>query len=193
MANKHVASRLARTSLQAVLLFVVLKGLMFGQIAFSQDNRDTISQIVDVWQERSDAVRSVRVAWVETSKGRSVDRTVSSSVSRMVLTLGQNGKARFERIGRDSTDGKVAAGRSISSFDSRKNFNFTSASWNGDWPRGIVWTEKNYDEIYNIQLRPWLIHFRPFGAPVPGITADGITLRKGDAIEDENGGMLPKS
>lgn len=190
MANELVVGWLARKTFQAVLLIAVFTAVMFGQVAFCQDDRDLRSQIIDTWKERTAAVGSVRVAWVETSKGRSGDRTARSSVSRLVLTLGQNGKTRLERIGRDSTEGNDATGRSISSFDGRKNFNFTSASWNGDWPRGIVWADKNNDEIHNIQLRPWLIHCRPFGVPVPGVTADGITFRNGDATEARNGNVV---
>ncbi|KAA5546927.1 hypothetical protein FYK55_00435 [Roseiconus nitratireducens] len=183
-------TQVPRTPLQVCILFALVTILMSERVATCQDDRDTISQIAKVWKKRSDAVRTIRVAWVETS---SRDRSKTASVGRVVWTLGQGGKSRLERIGRDSTGSKTVSGKTISSFDGHKNYSFTSESLGGDWPRGIVWTDKHNDHIHNIQIRPWLIHLRPFGEPVPGITTEGLRLREGNANEDDREHLIVRT
>lgn len=151
--------------------------LLIGFVAFGgpthagePDEDALLNRIVGEWRTRTERAKTVSVTWKE-SVASADGRTKREPETRYLwLELGPGSEVRFEnrKVGERTPPGEER-GQVFSSFNGRRNFQFTSADNAKDWPRGIVWDATVYDDQPSMQLRTWLLHFRPFAKPAPDL------------------------
>lgn len=168
---RQIRSRTLLYIAMLLLLFQCEQSLCCGQ-------SNLVDEIVVRWQGRSDRVQTLRAVWSEVTTQSEKDSDGSSLPLFTRLTLGQSGETLLEGLDGLEGENRILA----SSFNGGKNFNFTRADGDQDWPRGIVWSDRHNDEIHNIQMRPWLLHYRPFSIPVPALSPDGMRVRAEDVV-----------
>lgn len=130
---------------------------------------DLLEQIIDAWEARTMSAPCVIAAWEESSRGPGDERASGLLVR---LTLGVSGETKIEVMNREAPDVWL----SVASFDGSRNYSYTKELNAEDWPRGIVGSSDGSDEINNIQLRPWLLQFKPFAAPIPALLEKNLKL-----------------
>lgn len=146
-------------------------------------HRSHLKEMMAAWKKRQNQVRTLRAKWTETiaNEGEGLEQQVIS------LLMGDTQQMRLETRppAQQNENEALLPGRKtpmISAFNGSKNFQFTGPLGPDDWPRGIVWSEKKYDEIHNSQIRPWLLHFRPFSTAVPNLSADRLKVVRLDSL-----------
>jgi hypothetical protein len=139
-------------------------------IADEKSDQRLLVRVLAEWSARAELAKTVSVAWKE-SVASAASGTKDKPERRFLwLDLGEGALARFEsRNEGERLPGGAGPGQVFSSFNGRRNFQFTSADNAKDWPRGIVWDATFHDEQHALQLRPWLLHFRPFAKPAPDL------------------------
>mgnify|MGYP000032402870 CR=1 FL=1 len=149
------------------LLSTTLGGLFLilccGTVA-AADDAGRLEEILSTMRGRQEEARTFIAEWDEgagAEDGARGGRTIR-------LTLGTEGRMLLE----SSPAGELAfgqAGPMKSSYDGRRNRQFTAAVGKDDWPRGIVWDDAVYDELRAAQIQVWLLHLRPFHEPFPDL------------------------
>ncbi|QDU38348.1 hypothetical protein Mal4_26750 [Maioricimonas rarisocia] len=143
------------------------------------DGADRLEEILSVMRDRQEQVRTFVAEWIEApgaDDGRQRERTIR-------LTVGSEGQFLLE----SSPTGERTAGQAgamKSSFDGRRNRQFTEAVGKDDWPRGIVWDDAKYDELSGAQIRIWLLHLRPFFQPLPDLGNGQLRITEQDVLLD---------
>lgn len=142
-----------------------------------------LKEILTAWEKRQKQARTLRARWTETitDEGEGLKQQVIS------LLMGDTNQMRLvtQPPVLQNENEALFPGRKatmISAFDGSKNFQFTDSPDPDDWARGIVWSEKKYDEIHNIQLRPWLLHFRPLSSPVTNLSENRLKIVRLDSM-----------
>lgn len=128
-------------------------------------------------------MKTLQASWQETvfqAADPDADESAHAKSQKLSFTLGPNGETSLVTAplptAADNIKGQVTE---ISSFNGQRHFHFTSlVKHEGDegWPVGVVWDTKVSDDAQAAQILPWLLHLRPFGKPVPGLTRDNLQI-----------------
>jgi hypothetical protein len=155
-------------------------------IADEKHDQRLLDRVVAEWRARAELAKSVSVTWTESVASAAGGTKDKPEKTFLWLDFGAGALARFEsRKGDERSPGGAEPGQIFSSFNGRRNFQFTSADNAKDWPRGIVWDATFHDEQHALQLRPWLLHFRPFAKPAPDL--DKLKLDVASTTEEIEG------